>query len=78
VALAEAVQGARPALIHARIDELDDATHDWAGRRMDRAIAGAIAGKQVGDIEAAVRAAKGVDQHVKEHAAGGGNPAPEG
>jgi molecular chaperone HscA len=67
-ALAAATKGERPALIHARVDELDDATHAWAGRRMDRAIAEAIAGKSVGSIEATVAAAKGVDAHVAEHA----------
>jgi molecular chaperone HscA len=69
-ALEDATRGERPALIHARVDELDDATHDWAGRRMDRAIAKAIAGKQVGDVEAVVSRAKGVDEHVREHGHG--------
>jgi molecular chaperone HscA len=36
---------------------------------MDRAVAQAIAGKQVGDVEAQVAAAKGVDRHVEEHQA---------
>src|SRR5262249_47311784 len=61
LALAEAVKGERTAPIKARTEALDDATHAWAGRRMDRAVARAIAGKQVGDIEKEVAAAAGVD-----------------
>ena len=38
---------------------LDDATHEWAGRRMNRAIAQAIEGKQVGDVEATVAQRQG-------------------
>ncbi|MCC6557912.1 MAG: Fe-S protein assembly chaperone HscA [Polyangiaceae bacterium] len=68
-ALDAAIRGDRAALIQARTEALDDATHAWAGRRMDRAVAAAIAGKQVGEVEAKVAAAKGVDQHVEEHQA---------
>jgi molecular chaperone HscA len=63
-----AINGApRASLIQTRIDELDDATHAWAGRRMNRAIARAIAGKDVASVEATVAHAAGVDAHVQAH-----------
>ncbi|XYH96142.1 Fe-S protein assembly chaperone HscA [Sorangium sp. So ce1128] len=83
-ALDAAIRGDKPALIQARTEALDEATRAWAGRRMDRAVARAIAGKQVEDVEAKVAAAKGVDAHLAEHAgnapaeAGGASGAPTG
>ncbi|WP_437588152.1 Fe-S protein assembly chaperone HscA [Sorangium sp. So ce1000] len=71
-----AIRGDKPALILARTEALDEATHGWAGRRMDRAVARAIAGKQVEDVEAKVAAAKGVDAHLSEHAGGDASHAP--
>jgi molecular chaperone HscA len=62
--LASALAGTNPSVIQNRIDELDDATHGWAGRRMDRAIARAIEGKQVGEVEASVAGAKGIEAHL--------------
>jgi molecular chaperone HscA len=62
--LVEALQGSEPSTIQNRIDDLDHATHGWAGRRMNRAIARAIEGKRVGAVEATVSAAKGVDAHL--------------
>jgi hypothetical protein len=56
---------------------LDRVTHDWAGRRMDRAIASALGGRQVVSVADEVSRAKGVDAHVEEHAAArssGGQP----
>jgi len=53
--------------VQAAIDGLDQATHDWAGRRMNRAVAQAIAGKNVVDIEKSVENATGVDVHVARH-----------
>ncbi|WP_437875710.1 Fe-S protein assembly chaperone HscA [Sorangium sp. So ce513] len=67
-ALDAAIRGDKPGLIQARTEALDEATRAWAGRRMDRAVARAIAGKQVEDVEATVAAAKGVDAHLAEHA----------
>jgi molecular chaperone HscA len=58
----------KASLIQLRIDELDHATHEWAGRRMNRAIQGAIAGKKLGEIEKSVEHAAGVDAHVAAHA----------
>src|SRR6185503_18933367 len=65
--LEAAIKGDRPAAIAARTEALDDATHAWAGRRMDRAVARAIAGKQVEDVEKDVAGAAGVDAHVEAH-----------
>lgn len=67
--LQEAIAGAKKASqIQLRIDELDDATHAWAGRRMDRAIVGAISGKALGDVEATVERAEGIEKHLAESA----------
>jgi molecular chaperone HscA len=56
---ASAVEGA--------ISALDDATHDWAGRRMNRAIKSAIAGKNLGSVEQSVAHAAGVEAHLAKH-----------
>jgi molecular chaperone HscA len=73
-ALAELV-GALPAgnaqVIKNRIDELDTKTQAWAGRRMNRAIARAIEGKNVGDVEASVKGATGVDERIASERRGG-------
>ncbi|MDI1483085.1 Fe-S protein assembly chaperone HscA [Polyangium sp. y55x31] len=73
--LEEAIRGSRAAIIRGRTEVLDDVTHGWAGRRMDRAIAKAIAGKDVAAIESTVAQARGVEAHLAEHA---GQSAPEG
>ncbi|MDC3953833.1 Fe-S protein assembly chaperone HscA [Polyangium jinanense] len=73
--LEEAIRGTRAAIIRGRTEVLDDVTHGWAGRRMDRAIARAIAGKDVTAIESTVAQARGVEAHLAEHA---GHNAPEG
>ena len=67
--LRAAMAGERPALISAAMEALDTATKAWAGRRMDRAIAAAIAGKNLDEVDASVQDAKGVDAHVAEHEA---------
>jgi molecular chaperone HscA len=67
-ALKGAIESATSASpVQAAIDGLDHATHDWAGRRMNRAVAQAIAGKSVLDIEKSVEKADGVDAHVARH-----------
>jgi molecular chaperone HscA len=67
-ALKGAIESAKSASpVQAAIDGLDHATHDWAGRRMNRAVAQAIAGKSVLDIEKSVEKADGVDAHVARH-----------
>ncbi|WP_437673372.1 Fe-S protein assembly chaperone HscA [Sorangium sp. So ce131] len=75
-ALDAAIRGDKPGLIQARTDALDEATRGWAGRRMDRAVAKAIGGKQVEDVEAKVAAARGVDAHLAEHAGNDAGRAP--
>jgi molecular chaperone HscA len=67
--LTRAMAGSSATLVHARAEALDRATHDWAGRRMDRAVARAIGGKALGEVEAQVAHAKGVEA---AHAAGEG------
>ena len=68
-ALEAAVGGDRPGRIQGAMDDLDAATKPWAGRRMDAAIAAAIAGQSVDAIEDTVASARGVDAHVAEHLA---------
>ena len=46
------------------LDDLDHATHAFAGRRMDRAIQRALAGKAVERVEEETAAAKGIDAHL--------------
>jgi molecular chaperone HscA len=67
-ALRERIASAKqPGLVQAAIDALDHATHDWAGRRMNRAVAQAIAGRDVSELEKSVEHAAGVDAHVARH-----------
>jgi len=49
--LEEAARGAEPSRIHTRIEELDVASNPFAARRMNRAIARAIEGKRVEEVE---------------------------
>jgi molecular chaperone HscA len=68
LALKTAIESAISASpVQAAIDQLDHVTHDWAGRRMNRAVAQAIAGKSVNDLEKTVEHAAGVDAHVARH-----------
>jgi molecular chaperone HscA len=66
--LAKAIASDKPGLITTRTEALDEATHAWAGRRMDRAVSKAIAGKSVDAVAMDVEQAQGVDAHVAEHA----------
>jgi molecular chaperone HscA len=69
-ALRSAIETAQTAAaVQLRIDELDAATHDWAGLRMNRAIQSAIGGKNVGSIEKSVEHARGVEAHLVDHGA---------
>jgi molecular chaperone HscA len=63
-------EAANASAIQNRIDALDEVTHEWAGRRMNRAIAVAMAGKGVDDVERSVQHAAGVDAHLEAHGAG--------
>jgi molecular chaperone HscA len=49
---------------------LDDATHAFAGRRMDRAFHAALSGRDVGALAASVEHARGVEAHLAEHEKG--------
>jgi molecular chaperone HscA len=49
---------------------LDDATHAFAGRRMDRAFNAALAGRDVGALSTSVQHARGVEAHLEEHERG--------
>jgi molecular chaperone HscA len=71
-ALSKSVEGASAAAIESCAAELDRLTHDWAGRRMDRAIARAIAGKAIGDVETTVKDAAGTDAHTSPTGGVGG------
>jgi molecular chaperone HscA len=53
--------------IQSRMDELDAATHDWAGRRMNRAVQAAIEGRSLSEIARSVEHAAGVDAHLAAH-----------
>lgn len=68
--LGRAIESAKQAgSVQLRIDALDDATHDWAGRRMNRAIRSAIGGKSVEAVGQTVAHARGVESHLIEHGA---------
>ena len=68
--LRRAVQGAtHVGSVQRCIDALDDATHEWAGRRMNRAIQSAIGGRSVEAIGESVAHARGVEAHLLEHGA---------
>jgi molecular chaperone HscA len=58
------------AALQGRIDALDDVTHAWAGRRMNRAIQQAISGKDLSAVEESVAHAAGVEAHLEAHGRG--------
>jgi molecular chaperone HscA len=60
-ALEASVASDDPSKIHAAIESLDHATKDFAGRRMNRAIAKAIGGKNLNEVEKSVEGAKGIE-----------------
>jgi molecular chaperone HscA len=60
-ALEEAARGENPTHVLARIEDLDEATKAFAGRRMNRAIARAIEGRRVDAVEKTVEHAKGIE-----------------
>jgi len=63
-ALREAVRGSDSRLIHARIEELDQLSKPFAGRRMDRSIARALSGRDIADIERETAHARGIEPHL--------------
>jgi molecular chaperone HscA len=62
--------GALASRLQALSQSLDAATHNWAGRRMDRAFQAALAGRDVGQVAGSVEHARGVDAHLAEHQKG--------
>ena len=60
-ALEDACAGSDPRKIQSGIDELDRQTKDFAGRRMNRAIARAIGGRKVDEVDDEVAHAKGIE-----------------
>jgi molecular chaperone HscA len=61
---------ASAARLTALTQALDDATHAFAGRRMDRAFNAALAGRDVGALSTSVQHARGVEAHLEEHGRG--------
>jgi molecular chaperone HscA len=72
-ALRAAVTARDGEMLKHRIDGLDRATTPLAERRMNRAIAEAMRGRDVGEVEERVKHAAGLDAHT-----GGRHDAPEG
>ena len=62
-----ASSASKASVVENAISALDDATHDWAGLRMNRAIQSAIAGKKLGAVEQSVAHAAGVEAHLAKH-----------
>jgi molecular chaperone HscA len=56
--------------IQSRMDDLDAATHDWAGRRMNRAVQTAIEGRALSEVARRVEHAAGVEAHLDAHQRG--------
>ena len=65
--LRAAIGGASASALQARIDDLDAVTHEWAGRRMNRAVEAAIGGRALNEIERRVERAAGVEAHLLAH-----------
>lgn len=57
----------KASVVQLRLDDLDDATAQWAGRRMNRAISDVLSGQDLGRLEQDVSGARGVDEQVREH-----------
>ena len=65
--LRAAIKGDKPDAIRTATDDLDRVSTPFAARRMNEAIARAIAGRAITEVEGEVEAARGVDSHVEEH-----------
>jgi molecular chaperone HscA len=50
--------------IHRRVEDLDQASKAFAGRRMDRSISRALAGRAAGQLEAETASARGIEPHL--------------
>jgi molecular chaperone HscA len=63
-AVREAARGRVANAIHVRIEELDHISKPFAGRRMDRSIARAIAGRGLNELELETAHARGIESHL--------------
>jgi molecular chaperone HscA len=63
-AVREAARGEVANAIHVRIEELDHISKAFAGRRMDRSIARAIAGRGLNELELETAHARGIESHL--------------
>jgi molecular chaperone HscA len=63
-AVRDAARGEVANAIHVRIEELDHISKPFAGRRMDRSIARAIAGRAVNELELETAHARGIESHL--------------
>ena len=68
LALRGALAGASASAIQGAVEALDAVTHAWAGRRMNRAVQTAIAGRALTEVERGVERAQGVEAHLLAHA----------
>ncbi len=64
VRLLEATRGNAHRVIHERIEELDHVSKPFAGRRMDRSIARALAGRNLSEVERETAHAQGIERHL--------------
>jgi molecular chaperone HscA len=62
--LRAAVRGSDSRAIHVAVEELDRISKPFAGRRMDRSIAQALAGRKVTDVERETAHARGIEPHL--------------
>jgi molecular chaperone HscA len=62
--LRRALEGQDPDELHRRIEDLDQASKAFAGRRMDRSIAQALAGRAAAQLETETAAARGIEPHL--------------
>jgi molecular chaperone HscA len=69
-AVKEAARGVDHRAIARRIEELDEAAREFAGRRMDRAIARALGGRRAEEVERETAHARGIEPHLAQGTAG--------
>jgi molecular chaperone HscA len=62
--LSKSAAGTDHALIHSRTEELDHVSKAFAGRRMDRSIAQALAGRDLNEVEQQTAHARGIESHL--------------
>ncbi len=62
--LKRALAGEDPDEIHNRVEDLDQASKEFAGRRMDRSIAQALSGRAASQLEHETASARGIEPHL--------------